>query len=42
MISITAVIRSRAGEEEAMKRVPLDVARHGHEAEPDTRAFFVS
>lgn len=42
MISITAVIRSRVGEEEAMKRALLDVARHVHEAGPDTRAFFVS
>ena len=42
MICITAVIRTRAGEEETMKRALLDVARHVHAAEPDTRAFFVS
>src|SRR5882672_9653505 len=42
MICITAVIRTRAGEEETMKRALLDVARHVQEAEPHTRAFFVS
>lgn len=42
MISITAVIRSRTGQEETMKRTLLDVARHVLQAEPDTRAFFVS
>jgi len=42
MISITAVIRTRSGEEETMRRALLDVARHVPEAEPGTRAFFVS
>jgi quinol monooxygenase YgiN len=42
MVSITAVIRCRAGHEDTMARALLDVARHVRDSEPDTRAFFVS
>ena len=42
MVSITAVIRCRAGHEDTMARARLDVAQHVRDAEPDTRAFFVS
>jgi quinol monooxygenase YgiN len=42
MVSITAVIRCRAGHEDTMAQALLDVARHVRDAEPDTRALFVS
>jgi Antibiotic biosynthesis monooxygenase len=42
MVSITAVIRCRAGHEDAMAQALLDVALYVRDAEPDTRAFFVS
>jgi quinol monooxygenase YgiN len=42
MVSITAVIRCRAGHEDTMARALLDVAQYVRDAEPETRAFFVS
>lgn len=42
MVSITAVIRCRAGHEDTMAQALLDVARYVGDAEPETRAFFIS
>jgi quinol monooxygenase YgiN len=42
MVSITAVICCRAGHEDTTARALLDVAQSVRDAEPHTRAFFVS
>ena len=42
MITITAVIRAKAGREAALRDALLDVARHAEREEPGTLGFFVS
>jgi quinol monooxygenase YgiN len=42
MISITAVIRAKPGQAEALKAALLDVAAHVRAHEPDTIAFYLS
>jgi quinol monooxygenase YgiN len=42
MLTITAVIRVKKGEEAVMREAPVDVAKNAHENEPDTVGFFVS
>ena len=41
MKTITAVIRCRAGEEDAMKAALLDVAANVAANEPETKGFFI-
>ncbi|EFH09567.1 putative quinol monooxygenase [Pseudoroseomonas cervicalis] len=42
MISITAILRAREGEGEALLAALREVAAHVRAAEPGTRGFFVS
>ena len=41
MITITAIIETKNGHEETMKRALLEVASHVKKNEPDTLSFFV-
>jgi quinol monooxygenase YgiN len=42
MLTITAVIRAKAGQEQAMRQALLDVAKNVQDTEPNTISFFVS
>ena len=42
MLTITAIIRVKAGQEAVMRRALLDVADHVRRNEPETIGFFVS
>lgn len=42
MHTITAIIRTRAGHEDTMRKALLDVAEHVRMNEPDTIGFFIS
>ncbi|MFZ5780372.1 MAG: putative quinol monooxygenase [Pseudomonadota bacterium] len=42
MLTITAIIRARKGDAEAMRDALLEVAAHVQANEPDTVGFFVS
>jgi quinol monooxygenase YgiN len=42
MITITAVIRARKGEEDTLRRALLEVADNVRANEPDTVGFFIS
>jgi quinol monooxygenase YgiN len=42
MITITAVIRARKGEEDTLRRALLKVADNVQASEPDTVGFFIS
>jgi quinol monooxygenase YgiN len=42
MLTITAIIRARAGHEETMQRALLEVAAHVQANEPETVGFYVA
>ena len=42
MLTITAIIRAKRGEEATMRQALLDVAAHVAANEPETHGFFVS
>ena len=42
MITITAVIRSKKGQEERLKKALLEVAQYVNKNEPDTVSFYIS
>ncbi|WP_118132943.1 putative quinol monooxygenase [Oceanicella sp. SM1341] len=42
MITITAIIRAKPGQEEAMRAALLDVAAHVAAEEPETLGFYLS
>jgi quinol monooxygenase YgiN len=42
MLTITAVIRARQGQEETMRDALLEVAKHVRASEPETIDFFVA
>jgi quinol monooxygenase YgiN len=42
MLTITAIIRVKTGEEDTMRRALLDVAQNVQKNEPETVGFFIS
>ena len=42
MITITAIIRSKKGQEETLKTALLEVAQYVNKNEPDTVSFYIS
>ena len=42
MLTITAIIRTKQGQEETMRQALLDVAENVQKNEPDTLGFFIS
>ena len=42
MITITALIRSKKGQEERLKKALLEVAQYVNKNEPDTVSFYIS